>query len=306
MSTARKVIVTCAVTGSGLTPSMSPYLPITPQQIADQAIDAAAAGASILHLHARDPADGRPTGALEVWSEIVPRIRKGCDAIVNMSASLGATAEERVEASLKLRPDIATVIVSSMNYARFKKAEDQGITEFKYEWEKELFGPGSYSVVTQNTFAKIDRMIDILTENGIGIEFEAYDVGHLYVLEYHLKNRKNLKRPIILQFLTGILGGIPSDIDHLLHMKRTAERLFGDSVELFTHGTGPQNMRAAAYGALMGTNIRVGQEDNLMERPGVLFKSNAEQVAKIRRILNEFDLDVASPAEARERLGIAG
>jgi uncharacterized protein (DUF849 family) len=306
MANGKKVIITCAVTGSGLTPSMSPYLPITPEEIAAQSIEAVAAGASIIHLHARDPADGRPTGALDVWRRIVPRIRERSDAIINMSASLGATAEERVEASLDLRPDIATVIVSSMNYGRFKKAHDQGIDEFKHEWEKELFGPSSYSVVTQNTFAKIDRMIDVLTEHGIAIEFEAYDVGHLYVLEHHLKNRANIKRPVILQFLTGILGGIPSDIDHLLHMKRTAERLFGDSVELFTHGTGPHNMRAATYGALMGTNIRVGQEDNLLERPGVLFKSNAEQVAKIRRILDEFAIEVATPTEARARLGLAG
>jgi uncharacterized protein (DUF849 family) len=304
MPQGKNVIVTCAVTGSGLTPSMSPHLPITPDEIARESIEAAKAGAAIVHLHARDPADGRPTGAMEVWDEIVPRIRAGSDVIINMSATLGTTAEERVAASLKLRPDVATVIVSSMNYARFKKADDQGITEFKYDWEKELFGPSSYNLVTQNTFAKIDRMIGIFTEQGIAIEFEAYDVGHLYVLDYHLKNHPNIKRPIILQFLTGILGGIPSDIDHLLHMKRTAERLFGDSAELFTHGTGPHNMRAATYGALMGTNIRVGQEDNLLERPGVLFKSNAEQVGKIRRILHEFDIGVATPQEARERLGL--
>jgi uncharacterized protein (DUF849 family) len=304
MAKGKKVIITCAATGAGLTPSMSPHLPITPDEIAEQSIEAAKAGAAIIHLHARNPADGRPTNDPAVWEQFIPRIRKGCDAIINMSASLGATAEDRVEAVLKLKPEIATVIVSSMNYARFKKAHDQGITEFKHEWEKEFFGPGSYSVVTQNTFAKIDRMIDILTENDIMIEFEAYDVGHLYVLEYHLKKRKQLKRPIILQFLTGILGGIPSDIDHLLHMKRTAEHLFGDSVELFIHGTGPHNMRAATYGALMGTHLRIGQEDNLMERPGVLFKSNAEQVKKIRRILDEFDIDIATPQEARERLGL--
>jgi uncharacterized protein (DUF849 family) len=306
MAEGKKVIITCAITGSGMTPSMSPYLPITPDQIVQESIDAAAAGAAVLHLHARDPNDGRPVNDITVWRQFIPRIQKSCDAIVNMSQSLGATAEERLQGALELHPEIATVIVGSMNYGRFKKAQDQGFSEFKYDWERELFGPGSYSVVTQNTFAKIGRMIDLLIEADIQMEFEAYDVGHLYILEHHLKDRKNLKRPIILQFLTGILGGIPSDIDHLLHMKRTAERVFGERVELFIHGTGPDNMRAATYGALMGTNIRIGMEDNLLERPGVQFKSNAEQVLKIRRILDEFNIGVATPKEARQRLGLGG
>jgi len=298
------VMLTCAATGSTLSPSMSPHLPVTPDEIATQSIDAAKAGAAIIHLHARDPNDGRPTNDPAIWEQFIPRIRKNCDAIINMSASMGNTAEDRVASVLKLRPDIATVIVGSMNYGRFKKAIDQGISEFKYDWEKEFYGPASHSIVTQNTFAKIDRMIDIFTDNDILMEFECYDVGHLYVLDHHLKKKK-IKGPLIVQFLTGILGGIPSDIDHLLHMKRTSERLFGDDVILFTHGTGPDNMRAAAYGGLMGTNIRVGQEDNLMERPGRLFKSNAEQIEKIKRILNEFDIGVMTPSEARNRLGLA-
>jgi uncharacterized protein (DUF849 family) len=305
-SAPKPTIVTCAATGAGLTPSMSPYLPITPDQIAEQAIAAAKAGAAVLHLHARDPKDGRPTNDVEVWKQFVPRIRDSCDAVINMSASLGATAEDRAKAVLALRPEIATVIVGSMNYARFKKAQDLGMTEFKYDWERELLtGEGAYSVVTQNTFAKIGRLIEILVDNDIAIEFECYDVGHLYILEYHLDKIKGVKQPLIIQFLTGILGGIPSHVEHLLHMKQTAERLFGPDIELFTHGTGPQNMRAAAYGAMMGTNIRVGQEDNLLERKGVLFKSNAEQIEKITRILNEFAIETATPAQARERLGLA-
>jgi 3,5-dioxohexanoate:acetyl-CoA acetone transferase len=147
-------------------------------------------------------------------------------------------------------------------------------------------------------------MIDILIDNDIAIEFECYDVGHLYILDHHLQKKK-LKGPLIVQSLTGILGGIPSDIDHLLHLKRTSERLFGDDVILFTHGTGPNNMRAAAYGGLLGTNIRVGQEDNVTERPGRLFKSNAEQIEKIKRILDEFDIGVMTAADARQRLGLA-
>lgn len=305
MSERKTVIVTCAVTGSTLTPSMSPHLPVTPAEIADQGIAAAKAGAAILHLHARDPKDGRPTNDPNVWEQFIPKIRANCDAIINMSCSMGATAEDRAVAALAMRPDIATVIVGSMNYGRFKKAIDLGAKEFKYDWEREFyFGDAAYSLVTNNTFAKIDRLIDIFNDNDILIEFECYDIGHLYILEHHLNKKPNLKGPRIVQFLTGILGGSPSDIDHLLHLKRTAERLFGNDVVLFTHGTGPNNMRAAAYGGLMGTNIRIGQEDNLQERPGRLFKSNAEQVEKIKRILDEFDIGVTSAADARKQLGL--
>jgi uncharacterized protein (DUF849 family) len=304
MAKSKNVMITCAVTGSTLTPSMSPHLPVTAEQMITQSVEAAEAGASILHFHARDPKDGRPTNDVAVWQSFLPQIRSRCDAVINMSCSMGATAEERLSAAMVLRPEIATVIVGSMNYGRFKKAQDQGVSEFQHEWEREFYGPNSYGLVTQNTFAKIDRMMDILIEQDILMEFECYDVGHLYILDYHLNRKPNMKRPIILQFLTGILGGIPSSIEHLLHMKQTAERLFGDSMELFIHGTGTQNMKAAAYGGMMGTSIRVGQEDNVTERPGKLFQSNAEQVRKIRRILEEFDIGIATAEEARQRLGL--
>ena len=299
-----ETIITCAITGSSLTPSMSPYLPITPEQIARESIAAVAAGAAVVHLHARDPSDGRPTNDLAVWKEFVPAIQAGCDGIVNMSASRGATAEERVSAVLALRPEIATVIVGSMNYGRFRKAEDQKATAFRYQWERELLsGPDAYEVVTSNTFGKIGRMIDMLIDHDIAMEFECYDVGHLYILDHHLQS-KNVRRPLIVQFLTGILGGIPSDVDHLVHMRQTAERLFGSDCRLFTHGTGTRNMRAAATGALMGTHVRVGQEDNLFERPGVPFQSNAAQVDKIARILGDLNCTIASPAAARKILGL--
>lgn len=298
-------MITCAVTGSGMTPSMSPYLPVTAEQMVTQSVEAAEAGAAILHFHARNPQDGRPTNEVGVWQGFLPAIRQQCDAVINMSCSMGNTAEDRASAALVLRPEVATVIVGSMNYGMFKKAEAQGITEFQHDWERELFGPGSHERVTNNTFRKIDRLIEIFIEQNIMIEFECYDVGHLYILEHHMKSRMGrMRQPLIVQFLTGILGGIPSDIDHLLHMKRTTERLFGLETEIFTHGTGPDNMRAAAYGALMGTNVRVGQEDNVTERPGRLFRSNAEQVRKIRRVLEEFDIGVATPAEARQRLNL--
>lgn len=302
--TASRTILTCAVTGSTLSPSMSPYLPVTAEAMIEQSLAAAAAGAAILHFHARDPVDGRPSNDPAIWRSFLPEIRARCDAIINMSCSMGATAEERVSAALQLRPEIATVIVGSMNYGRFKKAQDQEITEFQHAWEREFYGPASHAIVTQNTFEKIGRMIDILDEHGIAMEFECYDVGHLSILDHHLRQRPRRDAPIIVQFLTGILGGIPSGIEHLLHMKHTAERLFGQDLALFIHGTGPHNMRAATYGGLMGTHIRVGQEDNLTERPGRLFRSNAEQVGKIRRILEEFDIGLASPAEARRSLGL--
>jgi uncharacterized protein (DUF849 family) len=299
-----KTIITAAITGASLSPSMSPYLPISPQDIADQSVDAVAAGAAIVHLHARNQ-DGSPTNDPAVWNQFVPAIKQRSHAIINMSASLGPTAEKRLEAVLTERPDVATVIVGSMNYGLFRKAQNQSVSDFKLNWEKEAFGPRAYEIVTDNNFAKIARMIDILVGENIAMEFEAYDVGHLYILEHHLNRKPSIKRPIILQFLTGILGGITSEIDHLLHLKRTAERLFGKDVELFTHGTGTGNIKAAVQGALMGTHIRVGQEDNLFDVGHVPFKSNAAQVEKVVRILSEFEMAIASPFEAREILKLA-
>lgn len=302
--TEKKCIITCAVTGASLTPSMSPNLPVTPQEIGDQSVEAIKAGAAIIHAHARTD-DGRPTNDVEVWRGFIPRLQSETSAIVNMSASLGATAEDRLKAVLELRPDVATVIVGSMNYGLFNKAKNQRVTEFKTDWEKEAFGQRAYEIVTQNSFATIGRMIDMLVDADIAMEFEAYDVGHLYILDYHLSRKPEIKRPIILQFLTGILGGIPSEIDHLLHMKRTSERLFGDDVELFTHGTGTGNIKAATYGAMMGTHIRVGQEDNLFDVGHQPFASNAAQIEKMVRILGELGIPVATPDEARATLGLA-
>ena len=301
--TDRKCIITCAVTGASLTPSMSQYLPVTPKEIGDQAVEAIDAGAAIIHAHARMD-DGRPTNDVEIWRGFIPRLQNETDAIVNMSASLGSSADDRLKAVLELRPDVATVIVGSMNYGLFNKAKNQGVTEFKADWEKQAFGPRSYEIVTQNSFATIGRMIDILVDQDIAMEFECYDVGHLYILDYHLNAKPGIKRPVILQFLTGILGGIPSEIDHLLHMKRTSERLFGEDIELFTHGTGTGNIKAATYGAMMGTHIRVGQEDNLFDVGHKPFPSNAAQVEKMVRILGELGIPVAAPDEAREVLGL--
>lgn len=297
-----KTIITAATTGSSLTPSMSPHLPANASQIVEQSLGAVDAGAAIVHLHARNP-DGSATRDVGVWREIVDGIRDKSDVIINMSASMGLTAEERLEASLALRPDIATVIVGSMNYGLFRKAQNQGISEFELDWEKKMFGPSSYEIVTDNTFAKIDQMIRILLAEDIGMEFECYDVGHLYILEHHLK-KHDVKKPIILQFLTGILGGIPSDIEHLVHLKTTALSLFGADTQLFIHGTGMANIRTATAGALLGTHVRVGQEDNLFDRPGVPFASNAAQVERVCTILGHMNLETANVAEARQELGM--
>jgi uncharacterized protein (DUF849 family) len=303
-----KIIITCASTGASMTPSMSPYLPVTPAEIAEQSIDGAKAGAAIVHLHARNPNDGSPTNETAIWEQFIPRIRDHSDVIINMSCALGKTAELRLEAAMKLKPEIATVIVGSMNYGNFKKAREQGFSEadvakFKHQWEKDSFGPRSYEIVTANTFTKIDEMIAILNDAGIAIEFEIYDVGDLYILQHHLERRKPTGK-IIVQFLTGILGGITSDISHLLHLKQTAEKLFGDQLVLFTHGTGMVNILTAAYGGMMGTHVRVGQEDNLFDKPGKPFKSNAEQVSKVKRIFDELNIEVATPTEARKMLGL--
>lgn len=299
---ATKSIITCATTGASLSPSMSPHLPITPAQIAEQSVDAVKAGAAIVHLHARKM-DGLPTNDIAEWQEIVPYIRENCDSIINMSASMGKTAKDRLSAVMVLRPDIATVIVGSMNYGLFRKAKNQGISEFELDWEKKAFGPSSYQIVTDNNYALIDEMIETLIAEDIAMEFECYDVGHLYILEHHLE-RHDVKRPIIVQFLTGILGGIPSNIEHLVHMKQTAERLFGKDMELFIHGTGTGNIRAASAGGLMGTHVRVGQEDNLMDKPGVPFASNAAQVERISEIFSALNIEIANVDEARKILGL--
>lgn len=304
MSQMRRCIITCAVTGSTLSPSMSPYLPYTPDQIVEQAIDAAHAGASILHLHARNPEDGRPTSELSVWMQYLPRIKAGCDAIINMTSGGAGTVEDRLKAVLTARPEMATINVASMSYGLFKKAE--GFTNWKFDWEKEYYGPKSYERVAERKISDVDRAIDLLSEKGITIEFECYDVGHIYILAYLLEKKK-FNRRFMVQFITGILGGIPSDLEHLLHMKRSAEQaLQGYQYELCMQGTMRNNMLTATYSGILGGNIRVGQEDNLYDARGVPYRSNAEQVNKIKQIFSEFYIEIATPEEARTRLGTRG
>ncbi len=303
MAEQKKSIITCAITGATLSPSMSPYLPYTPDQVVQQALDASKAGAAVIHLHARRPEDGCPTNDPNVWMQYLPRVKAGCDSIINMSTGGGGTPEERLKPVLMAQPEMATINVSSMTYGMFKKAE--GFSNWKFEWEKDFYGPKSYSVIADNRISDVDRMIDLLTERGITIEFECYDVGHIYVLAY-LIEKKKFDRPFMLQFITGILGGSPSEVEHLLHMKRSAEQALGTNYELCLQGTKKNNMQTAVYAGMWGHNARVGQEDNLFDSRGVPYKSNAEQVTKLRRIFEELYIDIATPEEARKRLGTKG
>ena len=300
-----KVIVTCAVTGAIHTPTMSDHLPLTPDEIADQAVGAAEAGAAILHLHARDPRDGRPTPDPAVFMEFLPRIKQGTDAVVNVTTGggLGMTVEERLAAALVARPEVASLNMGSMNFGIFPAADRY--TSWKHDWE-EPYLRGTDDFIFRNTFKDIGRILRELGEaHGTRFEFECYDVGHLYNLA-HFLDRGLVRPPLFVQTIFGILGGIGPDKENLAFMKQTADRLFGDAWEWSVLGAGRHQMSLCTMGALMGGNVRVGLEDSLHAGRGRLARSNAEQVAKIRRILEELSLEVAAPAEARERLGLKG
>jgi uncharacterized protein (DUF849 family) len=302
----RKVIITCAITGSLHTPSMSPYLPITPDEIARESVAAAEAGASIIHLHARDPKDGRPTADPKVFMEFLPRIKQQTGAVVNITTGggPGMTLDERLAAAEAVSPEMTSLNMGSINNGLF--AGSKLIKEFKYSWEKPFMENGK-GTVFQNTFADIEAIMNRLGKgHGARFEFECYDVGHLYNLAY-LLDQGLYEPPLFLQFILGILGGVGAEIDNLLHMKRTADRLFGaESYEFSVLGAGRHQMRLCTANALLGGNVRVGLEDSLTIGPRQLATSNAQQVAKIRRILEELALEPATPDEARQRLSLKG
>ena len=300
-----KVIITCAVTGAIHTPTMSPHLPLTPDEIAAQAIGAAEAGASILHLHARDPEDGRPTPDPGVFMQFLPRIKQNTDAVINVTTGggLGMTVEERLAAALVAKPEVASLNMGSMNFGIFPAADR--FSDWKHDWE-EPYLRGTDDFIFRNTFRDIERILQELGEaHGTRFEFECYDVGHLYNLA-HFLDRGLVKPPMLVQTIFGILGGIGPDKENLLFMKQTADRLFGDDYEWSILGAGRHQMSLCTMGAMMGGNVRVGLEDSLFAGKGRLAASNAEQVAKIRRIVEELSLEVASPAEARARLDLKG
>lgn len=303
-STARKVIVTCAVTGSVHTPSMSPYLPVTPDQIASEAIAAAEAGASILHLHARDPKDGRPTADPSVFMQFLPRIKQATDAVINISTGGSSlmSLEDRLAAAISAEPEMCSLNMGSMNFALFPALDRP--TEWRYEWEPQLLEATRGSIF-KNTFADIENILSRLwTGCGTRFEFECYDVGHLYSLA-HFRDRGLVSGPLFIQFVFGVLGGIGADPENLTHMKRIADKLFGDSYRFSVLAAGRHQMPMISMAAAIGGNVRVGLEDSLYDGRQ-LARSNADQVRRIRMVLDALSLEVATPAEAREMLALKG
>ena len=304
MAASRKVVITCAVTGSIHTPSMSPHLPVTPQEIADAAVEAAEAGAAVVHLHARDPEDGRPDQSPEAFARFLPVIKQRSDVVVNITTG-GAphmTVEERVRPAATFKPEIASLNMGSMNFGLFPML--RRFKEFRHEWERRHL-EGSEDLVFKNTFKDIAYILETCAGNGTRFEFECYDVSHLYNLA-HFLDRGLVEPPLFVQTVFGILGGIGTHPEDVMHMRRTADRLFGDAYRWSVLGAGRHQMAIAAMGAAMGGNVRVGLEDSLWDGPGRLAESNAAQVRRVRRILEGLGLEVATPAEAREILSLKG
>ncbi|WP_286829583.1 MULTISPECIES: 3-keto-5-aminohexanoate cleavage protein [Kordiimonas] len=300
-----KVIITCAVTGAMHTPTMSDALPITPEQIASEAVAAAEAGASILHLHARNPEDGAPTGDPDVFMEFLPQIKEQADAVINLTTggSPLMTVQDRLRGAMRAQPEMCSLNMGSMNFGIFPVADRY--QNWKYDWEED-YVRSSDDFIFRNTFRDIEYILRTMGEAGTKFEHECYDVGHLYNLA-HFLDRGLIKPPFFVQLIFGILGGIGPELDNLMFMKQTADRLFGkDTYRWSVLAAGRHQMGFATQAALMGGNVRVGLEDSLMIERGKLAASNAQQVDKIKRILKEYSLEPATPAEARELLGLKG
>ncbi len=299
----RPVIITCAITGAIHTPTMTPYLPVTPQQIADEAVAAAAAGAAIIHLHARDPRDGRPSAAPALFQEFLPDIRRRCDAVLGITTGGGQnmSVQERLAAPLAFAPEMCSLNMGSMNFALFPTLARY--PSFTHDWEQPYL-EGSRDYIFRNTFADIEFILQALGER-TRFEFECYDIGHLYSLA-HLLDRGLVRPPLFVQMIFGILGGMGADPENLLHMRRIAQSLFGDAIEWSVLAAGRHQMAMATMAGICGANVRVGLEDSIYLAKGRLATSNAEQVLKIRHILEELSFEIATPAEARERLALKG
>ncbi|WP_050527811.1 BKACE family enzyme [Pseudorhodobacter aquimaris] len=300
-----KIIITCAVTGSIHTPSMSPYLPITPDEITENAVDAAAAGAAILHLHARDPLDGRPSSAPEHFMAFLPRIKQATDAVINISTGGSATMtlDQRLAAPKLAAPEMCSLNMGTMNFALYPAADR--ITDWKFDWEKP-FLENSDDLVFKNTPRDMAHVMEQMgAQRGGRFEFECYDVSHLYMLR-HFVDRGLVKAPLFIQFVFGVLGGIGPDPENLTHMKLIADKLFGQDYTFSVLAAGRHQIPLITMSAILGGHVRVGLEDSLMISRGVLAKSNAEQVTKIRRIVEELGREVATPTEARAILQLKG
>jgi uncharacterized protein (DUF849 family) len=305
MAKTNKVIISCAITGAIHTPSMSPHLPVTPDQIAASAIAAAKAGAAIVHLHARNPDTGRPDQSPEAFARFLPAIRQGCNAVINLTTggSPAMLVAERVRPAATFKPEVASLNMGSMNFGlypmlgRFK--------EFKHDWE-EAYLDGTRDLIFRNTFKDIEYVLKTCQDNGTRFEFECYDIGHLYNLA-HFFERGLVKPPLFVQSVFGILGGIGTHPEDVAHMRRTADRLFGrDAYRWSVLGAGRVQMQIAAMSVAMGGHVRVGIEDSLWIGPGQLAESNAQQVTKVRGIIEGMGYQAATPDEAREILALKG
>jgi uncharacterized protein (DUF849 family) len=299
-----KVIITCAVTGAIHTPSMSPYLPVTPEEIAEAAVGAAEAGAAIVHLHARDPVTGKPDQTPEAFARFLPRIKQATNAVVNLTTG-GApymTVAERVKPAQTFKPEVASLNMGSMNFGLFPMLNR--FKDFKYDWEEQAL-ENSRDLVFRNTFKDIEFVMRTLGDAGTRFEFECYDISHLYNLSHFLE-RGLVRPPLFVQSVFGILGGIGPHPEDVLHMKRTADRLFGNQYKWSVLGAGKNQLAIAAQAAAMGGNVRVGLEDSLWAGKGKLAQSNAEQVRLARQIIEGLGRTVATPDEARAILGLKG
>ena len=304
MAKARKVIITCAVTGAIHTPSMNPHLPVTADEITEAALGAAEAGASVIHLHARNEETGKPDQSIEAFMRFLPRIKQNTDAVVNITSggAPGMTIEERLQPALKCKPEVASLNMGSMNFGLYPMMNR--FENFKHDWELQHL-EGSRDMVFKNTFADIEYILTSCSDNGTRFEFECYDISHLYNLA-HFLDRRLVKPPLFVQSVFGILGGIGPHPEDLMHMKRTADRLFGSDYQWSILGAGRNQIPLAAMGAAMGANVRVGMEDSLWCGPGKLAESNAEQVSKMRQVLEGMSLEIATPDEARDILKLKG
>ena len=301
----RKIILTCAITGSVHTPAMSEYLPVTPSQIVESGVEAAEAGAAILHVHARDSKTGKPSGDPALFQQICPALAKRTNAVINVTTGGSArmSIEERIAYPLTAKPEMCSLNMGSMNFSFYPVAER--ITDWRYDWEKP-YVEGSKDTVFKNTFADIEHVFRALGDGGTRFELECYDVGHLYNLA-HFVDCGVIRPPLFIQAVLGILGGLGPDPENLFVMRSTADRLFGrDAYQLSILGAGRHQMSLLTVGAILGANVRVGLEDSLYLGPGIKARSNAEQVRKIRRILEELYFEIATPAEVREMLRLKG
>jgi len=304
MAKTNKVIITCAVTGAIHTPSMSPHLPITAKEIEDAAVGAIEAGAAIVHLHARNPADGRPSQAVDLFREFVGNIKRRCNGVINLTTggSPAMTVEERLQPALQLKPEVASLNMGSMSFGLFPMLGKY--KSFKHEWEP-AYLEATRDMVFKNSFKDIEYILTSCADNGTRFELECYDTAHLYTLA-HFVDRGLVKPPFFVQTVFGILGGIGTHPDDVAHMKRTADRLFGDQYFWSVLGAGRFQMPIASMAAAMGGNVRVGLEDSLWDGPGQLAQDNAAQVRRVRSILEGLSLSVATPEEARSILSLKG